>query len=345
MDEAAIRAVLTDGAADRNAVLSESDISQIATEGDWVAVVLARDDLPRSRLAAIHRSLSGAFPGADVEIRAGSAVFRGGAGFGTGKHVIAVLGGKGGVGKSTVSVNLALTLTAMGLSVGLLDGDLSAPDLPHMLGVHVTERPRGPGWRLASPTVAPPSRRRTPLEAFGVELFSAGFMVPEGQAPLLTTRPMVSALLRACLFDMRWTADVLLIDAPPGTGQELQVMAQELPLSGALFVTTPQDLAQMDAERTLALLNDQGVPVIGLVQNMSSLTCPHCEKEIDLFAQSSRLSGAGVQVLGRVPFDVQLSVTADQGRPLVLGDPRGPVAYEFARIGSAVRRWLGSRVD
>src|SRR5581483_6201463 len=196
---------------------------------------------------------------------------------------------------------------------------------------------------LASASITPPSRRRQPQEAFGVEVMSVGFMVPEGRAPLMTTRPMVSALLRSSLFEMRWAADVLIIDAPPGTGQELQVMAQELPLSGALFVTTPQDLAQMDAERTLTMLTEHGVPVIGLVQNMSSLTCPHCEHEIDLFARSTRLAGAGVRVLGRIPFDVQLSVTADQGRPLVLGDPRGPIAYEFARIGAAVRRWLAGR--
>ena len=120
-------------------------------------------------------------------------------------------------------------------------------------------------------------------------------------------------------------------------------MLRELPLSGAVFVTTPQDLAQMDAQRTLALLAEHGVPVIGLVQNMASLTCPHCQGEIDLFAASSRLADAGVRVLGRIPFDVRLSVTADRGLPLVLADPRGPIAYEFARIGGAVRRWLAER--
>jgi ATP-binding protein involved in chromosome partitioning len=120
-------------------------------------------------------------------------------------------------------------------------------------------------------------------------------------------------------------------------------MAGELPLSGAIFVTTPQDLAQMDAERTLALLTQHGVPVAGLVQNMASMTCPHCGEEIDMFARSRRLADAGVPVLGRIPFDVRLSAAADQGRPLVLGDPAGPIAYEFARIGSAVRRWLAAR--
>ena len=120
-------------------------------------------------------------------------------------------------------------------------------------------------------------------------------------------------------------------------------MVRELPLSGALFVTTPQDLAQMDAERTLSHLHEHHVPVIGMVQNMASLTCPHCAQGIDLYGQSWRLSDAGVRVLGRIPFDTRLSVTADRGLPLVLGDPRGPVAFEFARIGGAVRRWLAER--
>ena len=120
-------------------------------------------------------------------------------------------------------------------------------------------------------------------------------------------------------------------------------MVRELPLSGAVFVTTPQDLAQMDAERTLSHLREHGVPVIGMVQNMASLNCPHCSQAIDLYSLSKRLEDAGVPVLGRIPFDTRLSMTADSGLPLVLGDPRGPIAFEFARIGSAVRRWLAER--
>jgi len=154
---------------------------------------------------------------------------------------------------------------------------------------------------------------------------------------------MTSSLFRYLVFEVAWSADVLVIDTPPGTGEELQVVASELPLSGAIFVTTPQDLAQMDAERTLALLTEHGVPVIGLVKNMASMTCPHCQREIDMFAASTRLSDAGVRVIGEIPFDVRLSVTADHGLPLVLGDPRGPISYEFARIGRATTRWLEER--
>ena len=344
MNEDAIRASLAGLAGeDGKPLLAPEEVVQVAVEGGWACAVIAREDASRALLSQVYQHLAAAFPGASIEVRAGQQVYRGGAGFGEGRHVVAVLGGKGGVGKSTLSVNLALTLTAMNVPAGLLDADLNAPDIPHMLGVHPASPPRGAGFRLGTPRLTPPAERKAPYERFGVEVMSAGFMLPEKLPPVVSTRMLVSSLLRYLIFEVAWRADVLLIDAPPGTGEELQVLARELPLSGALFVTTPQDLAQMDAERTLTLLTDHDVPVIGLVQNMASLTCPHCDEEIDMFAQSSRLSEAGVPILGRIPFDVRLSRTADQGLPLVLGDPRGPVAYEFARIGSAVRRWLAER--
>jgi ATP-binding protein involved in chromosome partitioning len=268
-------------------------------------------------------------------------VFRGGYGFGNRRHVIAVLGGKGGVGKSTVTVNLSLTLAAMGFKVGVLDGDLNGPDIPHMLGVHPKKDRTHDRWRMSA--IRAPTERGKPYDRWGLEVMSVGFVVPE-RAPLAATgRWLVSGLLRNLIFDVAWRADIIVIDAPPGTGEEIHVMVRELPLSGAVFVTTPQDLAQMDAERTLSHLRQHAVPVIGMVQNMASLSCPHCMLPIDLYSQSQRLEDAGVPVLGRVPFDTRLSVTADRGLPLVLGDPRGPIAFEFARIGSAVRHWLAER--
>lgn len=344
ISSASVRAALLEARTPDGAPLVAADeVADVLVEGGWAAVVLRREGVSREWLSRLHGQLTRALPGAEIELRVDGRVYRGGAGFGVGRHVVAVLGGKGGVGKSTLAVNLALTFSAMGLRTGLLDGDLNAPDVPHLLGVHPKVAPPGHGWQLSSPKITPPSQRRRPEERFGVEVMSVGFIVPEKAPPLITTRPLASQLLRYLIFDVAWSADVLLIDAPPGTGQELQVMANELPLSGAVFVTTPQDLAQMDAERTLALLTQHGVPVAGLVQNMASMTCPHCNEEIDMFAQSSRLADAGVPLLGRIPFDVRLSTTADQGRPLVLGDPTGPIAYEFARIGSAVRRWLAER--
>ncbi|HLZ28354.1 MAG TPA: P-loop NTPase [Chloroflexota bacterium] len=342
MDETGARALiatLTD--ADGAPLVADAQITSIQIEEGWLAVVLTAEDVPRERLSRLHAHLKTALPEVEVEIRSGGRVFRGGYGFGQKRHVLAVLGGKGGVGKSTVAVSLSLTLAAMGFRVGILDGDLNGPDIPHMLGVHPRHERSREDWRLAA--IRRPTRRRRPYERWGLEVMSVGFVVSE-RAPLAATgRWLVSGVLRNLIFDVAWQADIIVIDAPPGTGEEIQVMVRELPLSGALFVTTPQDLAQMDAERTLSHLREHNVPIIGMVQNMASLTCPHCAQAIDLYSLSKRLEDAGVPVLGRIPFDTRLSMTADTGLPLVLGDPRGPIAFEFARIGSAVRRWLAER--
>lgn len=328
---------------DGTPLVAPDEVTSVVQEGDWLIVVLGKEGASAELLARVHERLKQRFPTMQVELRAPGKVYRGGVGFGAGRHVVAVLGGKGGVGKSTVSVNLALTLAAMGFSVGILDGDIQGPDIPHLLGVHPNADQGGYGWQLASTRITPPSRRPRPYDRFGLEVMSVGFVIPERVPPTVTGRGLISSLLRYLIFDIAWSANVLVVDAPPGTGDEIQVIARELPLSGAVFVTTPQDLAQMDAERTLTLLNEAGVPVIGVVQNMAWLTCPHCDQPIDMFAQSSRLTDAGVRVLGHIPFDVRLSVTADRGLPLVFGDPRGPVAQEFARIGGAVRRWLAEK--
>ncbi|MGI8552091.1 MAG: P-loop NTPase, partial [Dehalococcoidia bacterium] len=293
MEEAPVRNALTRPSSPQlTPLLRDDEIKQVVVDDDWVAIILRGAS---AALPDVYRHLASVFPGATIEVRDDVRTYRGGVGFGEHRHVIAVLGGKGGVGKSTTSVNLALTLSAMGLSVGLLDADLSAPDIPHMLGVSPgpaqrdnvkssrapvargsglgTEHgwlidrqgqqepneqevsvqatdPAGAGshWDLWSPTITPPSRWRRPIPRYGIEVMSMGFVSPEDSPPAMTSRLMVSTLLRQLIFEVAWSADLLLIDAPPGTGHELQVMASELPLSGALFVTTPQDLAQMDAE-------------------------------------------------------------------------------------------------
>lgn len=330
-----------------------AEIGDVAVDGDWTGIKLGSERPSRAWLGELHDRLRPRLPGMQIELRAGSHVHRGGRGFGVGKHVIAVLGGKGGVGKSTVAVNLALTLAAMDYRVGILDADLNGPDVPHLLGIHppparqhadprhgMFHGGRGQSWQLQDVGVPPPSRRPKPHRRFDVEMHSVGLAVPEGYAPNVSGQLFVSTIVRYLAFEVSWSADVLVVDAPPGTGAEVQAIARELPLSGALFVTTPQDLAQMDAERTLALLRAHDVPVIGVVQNMASLICPHCEREVDMYAGSTRLADAGVPIIGRIPFDLRLAAAADRGQPLVLGDPTGPIAHEFGRIGAVVRRWL-----
>lgn len=333
----AVRAALCDG---DDTLLGRDGIASVTGEGRWLAVVLSLDAPPRELVRAVHARLAARFPGCEIDVRAGASVYRGGAGFGQERHVIAVVGGKGGVGKSTVAVNLALTLAAMGEKVGLLDADINAPDVPHMLGVHIAAPARRVADAAWSAGVAPPSAWAQPERRYGIEVMSVGFAVPERYPPRITSRLLASTLLRKFVFEAAWTAGILVIDAPPGTGEELQVIFGELPLSGAIFVTTPQDLAQMDAERTLVLMAEHGLPAIGVVKNMASMACPHCAQRIDMFASSGRLDAAGVAVLGEVPFDVRLSSAADAGLPLVLADPRGPVAYEFAKIAAVTRRWL-----
>jgi ATP-binding protein involved in chromosome partitioning len=346
VDEAAVRAALLELTGAGGAPLVTADeIAQVAIEGDWIGVVIGKERPTPPMLGEIQRGLALRFPEAQVEVRAGGAIHRGGRGWGKRRQIVAVLGGKGGVGKSTVSVNLALTLAAMGMRVGLLDADMNGPDVPHMLGVHPSEGQKGWGWSLHRPQLRPPSKRPRPVERYDIEVVSVGFVVPERHAPNVGGRSFVASLLRFLTFEVAWTADVLVIDAPPGTGDEIHGLATALPLDGVLFVTTPQDLAQMDAERTLTLLRQHDVAVIGMVQNMAALTCPHCHGEIDLFADSTRLVDEGVPVLARIPFDVRHSAAADRGRPLVVADPTGPVALEFARTAMQVRRWLKARAE
>ena len=341
VNESAVRALIAALTQDGAPLIPDEQVTHVLVAPGLIAVGLTENPVAPTVLRQVHAHLAAALSGYEIELRCAGRIFRGGYGFGVGRHVIAVLGGKGGVGKSTVTVSLSLTLAAMGFRVGVLDGDLNGPDIPHLLGVHPKKDRTNGRWRMSA--IREPSERRKPYERWGLEVMSVGFVVPE-RAPLAATAHwMVSGLLRNLIFDVAWNAEIIVIDAPPGTGEEIQVMVRELPLSGAVFVTTPQDLAQMDAERTLSHLREHDVPIIGMVQNMASLTCPHCTQPIDLYAASTRLEDAGVRVLGRIPFDTRLSVTADRGLPLVLGDPQGPVAYEFARIGLAVRRWLGER--
>lgn len=327
---------------DGQPLIPDESITRIDQEDRWLAITLGRPAVSRSRLSAIHDVLRPEWPDHEIELRSGNVIYRGGSGFGDGRNIVVILGGKGGVGKSTIAVNLAITLAAMRQRVGLLDGDVHAPDLHHLLGIDAPQATTNDQWDLWRTSALPPSRWLRPVTRYGIDVASIGFTFADTVAPTITGRETIAALLRRLVFETRWSADTLVVDAPPGTGEDVQVMLEQLPISAAIMVTTPQDLAQMDAGRTVSLLRKAGIPVIGMVQNMASLPCPHCGETIELFNRSDRLANDNVPVLGRIPFDTRLAAGADRGTPLVLGDAQRSISLEFARIAAQTRTWLGS---
>src|SRR5579871_2401599 len=228
------------------------------------------------------------------------------------KNIVAVASGKGGVGKSTVAVNLALAWAAAGAEVGILDADIYGPSQPLMLGLS-GERPRSPD-----------GKRILPLEAYGLKAMSIGFLVDPAQA-VVWRGPMVTQALTQLLTDTDWGAlDYLVVDMPPGTGDIQLTLAQRVPVSGAIIVTTPQDIALADARKGLAMFEKVSVPVLGIVENMSTFSCPNCGHVEHIFGAGggTRLAAQhGVALLGELPLDTRIREEADGGRPSVVAEP------------------------
>ena len=241
------------------------------------------------------------------------------------KHMIAVASGKGGVGKSTTAVNLALGFQALGLKAGILDADIYGPSQPRLLGL--TGRPQ----------VADGKRLR-PMQAYGLEAMSMGFLVDEG-TPIIWRGPMVVSALTQMLRDVTWgELDVLVIDMPPGTGDVQLTMAQQVPLSGVIIVSTPQDLALIDARKGLNMFRKVDVPVLGIVENMSFFVCPSCGERSEIFGHGgARLEAEklGIPFLGGIPLDMEIRLKSDEGRPIVATSPDGPHAQIYKGIASA----------
>ena len=236
------------------------------------------------------------------------------------KHVIAVASGKGGVGKSTVSTNLAIALSRSGLSIGLMDADIYGPSLPTMMNIN-------------GKPIANSEKRIIPLEAYGIQVMSMGFMVPEKEA-IIWRGPMVMGAVRQLLHDVAWTElDVLVIDLPPGTGDAQLTMIQTTPLSGAVVVTTPQQVAVVDAERAISMFQKLEVPILGLIENMSWMELPDGSRTYP-FGQGGGKATAeqyGVPLLGHLPFDARICQGGDKGIPAATqGDGPGKVFYPFA---------------
>ena len=243
------------------------------------------------------------------------------------KHIIAVASGKGGVGKSTVACNLAVGLNKLGLKVGVLDADLFGPSMPKLFGIH------------SKPGLAPDGKQLIPLESFGVKVMSIGFLIEE-RAPVVWRSPMVISALNQLLREVAWgELDVLIADMPPGTGDTQLTMAQNVPLAGAVIVSTPQDLALIDARRGISMFNQVKVPLIGVVENMSYFVCPHCGGRTDVFSHGGARAEAqklGVPFLGEAPLDIAIRANSDAGRPVVATMPGSPQANAFLEIARQV---------
>ena len=246
--------------------------------------------------------------------------------------IIAVASGKGGVGKSTTAVNLALGLRALGLTVGMLDADIYGPSVPKLLAIRGKPELQG-------------GNRLKPMDGYGLKVMSIGFLVEE-ETPMIWRGPMVISALTQMLREVEWgTLDVMVVDMPPGTGDAQLTMAQQVPLRGAVIVSTPQDLALIDARRGIAMFNRVNVPVLGLVENMSYFICPKCGERSDIFGHGGAQREAerqGVPFLGAVPLHMDIRETSDAGRPVVATDPDGPHARIYREIAAKVRDALGS---
>jgi ATP-binding protein involved in chromosome partitioning len=253
------------------------------------------------------------------------------------KHIVAVASGKGGVGKSTTSANLAIALAGLGLKVGMLDADIYGPSQPKLFG-------------LAGKPRVSADRKIQPHERYGVKVMSIGFLVDEDQA-MIWRGPMVMSALTQMLRDVNWgELDILVVDMPPGTGDAQLTMAQQTPLAGAIIVSTPQDLALIDARRGVAMFEKVNVPVLGIVENMSSFCCPNCNHVSPIFGHGGAKAEAektGVRFLGEVPLHMEIRSTSDEGRPVTATNPDGVHAKAYAAIAtqvvSALRGGAGTR--
>lgn len=242
------------------------------------------------------------------------------------KNTIAVASGKGGVGKSTVAVNLALALGKSGAKVGLLDTDIYGPSIPMMMGIHK---------QLQST----PDEKILPISNYGIKLMSVGFMLDE-ETPLIWRGPMVMQIVKQFLTGVAWgDLDYLVIDLPPGTGDAQLTLVQTIPLTGAVVVTTPQDVALIDARRAIKMFHEVKVPILGIVENMSYFQCPHCGEKTEIFSQGGGEKTSqryNVPLLGKIPIDPQIRVGGDNGKPIVVADPSSPQTEAFIKISETV---------
>jgi len=291
-----------------------------------------RDEVMQQLADAIHRALTHGLGVRDVELRVHKLEAE--LGEKTGrvrlegtKYIVAVASGKGGVGKSTVAVNLACALAQLGLSVGLLDADIYGPSIPMMFGTGA-DRPKSAG-----------GQNFYPIEKFGVKLISIGFFLGE-RAPVIWRGPMVMGAVRQFLKDTLWgTQDFLIVDLPPGTGDAQLTLAQQVAVDGAVIVTTPQDVAVLDALRAVRMFRQVHCPLLGVVENMSYFECPDCGERDELFGHGGGERMAvqeHMDLLARIPIQTELRQAGDEGMPLVVKDPSHPASIAFKELAKRI---------
>ena len=250
------------------------------------------------------------------------------------KHILAVSSGKGGVGKSTVSANLAVALAQSGAKVGLMDADIYGPNIPMMMGVPEPKGKEG--------------EKILPGEGHGVKVISMGFFVPEETA-VVWRGPMVHTAIQQFFRDVLWgDLDYLLIDLPPGTGDAQLSISQIVPLTGAITVTTPQEVALYDVRKGLRMFEKVNVPLLGIIENMSSFVCGHCGEQTDIFSRGGGEQAAKkfeIPFLGRIPIDPAIREGGDAGTPIVIGNPESPQAKAFGDIAASLRKQIESQDD
>ncbi|MFN8519975.1 MAG: Mrp/NBP35 family ATP-binding protein [Chloroflexota bacterium] len=317
-------------------------VKQVTVQPDRIALSIdlttpacpLKEDIERD----VRAALSEAGAPADIDITWGATVRRAVAGGGAQlvpgvKNIVAVASGKGGVGKSTVSTNLAVSLALDGATVGLLDADITGPNIPLMMGVE------------GSPA-ASPEGRIVPLERYGVKVISIQLFVPQGQ-PIVWRGPLVGGAIQQFLRDVDWgELDYLVIDLPPGTSDAQLTLAQSVPISGAVMVTTPQQVALLDVDKAVSMFRRLSVPIIGLVENMSAFVCPHCGEATELFGRGGgeRFSKEqGIEFLGGIPLDVKVRQGADVGVPAVAQREPGPAAEVLRTLARTVAARMSVR--
>ncbi|MCY3768862.1 MAG: iron-sulfur cluster carrier protein ApbC [Gammaproteobacteria bacterium] len=320
----------------RTDLVTGKSVRKIEVDGDAVSIDIELGYPAKSWEPELVRIVQDVIPGARVQVASNTAsheVQEGVKPLRGVKNIIAVASGKGGVGKSTLSVNLALALSAEGASVGILDADIYGPSQPRMLGVSGQPQSRD-------------GKSLEPMNSYHIQAMSIGFLVDE-ESPMIWRGPMVTQALEQLLNDTRWKdLDYLIVDMPPGTGDTQLTLAQKVPVSGAVIVTTPQDIALLDARKAYKMFEKVDIPILGVIENMSTHICSNCGHEEHIFGSGGGTRMAeqyGTDFLGEVPLDRSIREQVDSGRPSVVADPDGRISGNYKRIARNASAKLSMR--